>query len=58
MFKKLSKKSYSVLLCIVIVFASISIQSQAAPMPPTINQDSVVGELSQSDAYSKYKSFF
>lgn len=58
MFKKLSKKSYSVLLCIVIVFASISIQSQAASTPPTINQDSVVGELSQSDAYSKYKSFF
>lgn len=51
------KKLYYVLLCTIIVFTSMSIQSQASPTPPTIKQDSVVGNLSNSDAYSKYKSF-
>ena len=55
MFKKLFRKLYSVLLCTMIIFASMSIQSEAAP---SISQTSTVGTLSKSAAYFNYKSFF
>ena len=41
-----------------IIFASMSIESAAASTPPTIKQTSTVGNLSELDAYRKYKSFF